>query len=103
MPKPKHRNDNGRCAHCFEEWPCRSKREGRPYLPSGIQAWEHDEMLRQNLAESNRRLEVNRRVSRLAAMLDIDIQVPDFCAGIMIDTELLLSILERVSDEEVVT
>lgn len=97
--KSEHRDERGRCAACFEEWPC-AVAQGKKKL-AGVQEWSNDEVMQEMLARSNAQLAINRRVNRLAAMLGFDLDVPDFCTGIMVEPQLLLAMLERVSEEEV--
>lgn len=99
MAKSRHRDVEGRCPECHEPWPCE---ESQGKL-GALQAWSNDVVLREALERSNQQLEINRRVNRLAAMLGFDLDVPDFCTGIMVEPQLLLAMLERISDEEVVT
>lgn len=99
MGQPKHRDVNGRCPTCGECWPCLISK-GEPV--GAVDQWAADSMLQESLIESNRRLEVNRRVNRMLKMLGVKLEVHDFCTGIMVDTDILLQLLERVSEEEVI-
>lgn len=95
-----HFDDHGRCGSCFTEWPC-AVSLGTKYV-DGVDAWANDEILLEALQKSNEQLALTRRCNRLLVLAGVDFEVPDFSIGVMVEVSMLVTLLERVVEEQVI-